>query len=90
MRNFKYCLSDIPKQHRELASLLGIDVYIQFCNLYGGSNIYIPTIKTLNNSARKDDILGMFENGQTIKEIAREFNLSTNYIRYILKKNLAD
>jgi DNA-binding CsgD family transcriptional regulator len=50
--------------------------------------VYITTIKTLKNYARKDDIIAMSEDGHTVKEIAREFDLSTNYIRYILKKIL--
>ncbi|MGL5714636.1 MAG: Mor transcription activator family protein [Paraclostridium sp.] len=87
MKNYDLTLSNVPEQYRDLATFIGIEKFIEFCYLYGGSNLYIPTIKTVFNGLRKDEILDMYyKQGRSINEIAREFNLSCNYIRYIVKK----
>lgn len=87
MRDLDIKIGDIPQQHQEFASLVGIDKFIEVCNLFGGASVYIPTIKTLTNHCRKDDIQEMYHQGMSISEIARECKLSNNYIRYILKKS---
>lgn len=91
IRDIKISLSDVPEQHKDLASFIGIEKFLEFCYLYGGSNIYIPTVKTLKNNIRNDDILDLyFKEKMTMKDISKKFNISPNYVRYILKKSLND
>lgn len=87
--NFKYniTLSDIPEAYQDIASMMGIDNFIEFCFLYGGANIYFPTVKTLKNHFRNDEILELYKGGMSIPEIARQHNISSNYVRYIVKKS---
>lgn len=82
-------LSDIPEQHQQVASFMGIEKFIQFCIMFGGSNIYFPTIKTLKNFNRNDEIIELYyKHKKSVNEIARQYNISANYVRYILKKSL--
>ncbi|CEH36181.1 hypothetical protein SDC9_114959 [bioreactor metagenome] len=87
--NFRYnvTLSDIPEAYQDIASMMGIDKFIEFCYLYGGGNIYFPTVKTLKNHFRNDEILELYRDGMAIVEIARKHQISPNYVRYIVKRS---
>ncbi|MGL5711564.1 MAG: Mor transcription activator family protein [Paraclostridium sp.] len=78
-------LIDIPEQYQDVVEFLGIDTFIDFCNYFGGSNMYIPTLKTLENTTRNKNILCEFKQGSTIKALAKKYNLTSNGIRKILK-----
>ena len=49
-------INDIPLQHRDIAEFLGVEMYVNFCEVFGGDNVYIPTKKTLVNSIRNKEI----------------------------------
>lgn len=87
--DFKYnvTLSGIPEAYQDIASMMGIDKFIEFCYLYGGGNIYFPTVKTLKNHFRNDEILELYRDGMAIVEIARKHQISPNYVRYIVKRS---
>lgn len=82
--NFK--INDIPLQHRDIAEFLGIDIYINFCENFGGDNIYIPTKKTLVNNIRNKEIYKLYINGYSIKQLSKKYNLTNSSIRQIIKK----
>ncbi len=78
-------ISDIPSQHRDIAEFLGIERYINLCEVFGGDNIYIPTKKTLINNIRNQEINKLYNKGISIKELSKKYNLTNSSIRHILK-----
>jgi Mor family transcriptional regulator len=49
---------------------------------YGGSEIYIPSYK---NTHRNRDIYKRYKEGESIRDIAREFDLSIARVRAIIR-----
>lgn len=50
---------------------------------YGGSSVYVPSYKS---TYRNDDIIEEFENGSSIKELAKKHDLSETSIYAITKE----
>lgn len=84
MNNLK--INDIPSQYQDIAEFMNVENFIDFCRFFGGSYIYIPNIKTFEAIIRDKDIMSMYANGTDIKVIARKYNVTTNYVRKIIKK----
>lgn len=82
----KLSIEDIPQQYQDIAEFMEIDKFLEFCKFFGGSYIYIPTIKTFEVKIRDRDIIQMNNKGINIKLIAKKYNVTENYIRKILKK----
>lgn len=78
-------INDIPLQHRDIAEFLGVEIYVNFCEVFGGDNVYIPTKKTLVNSIRNKEINELHSNGYSIKDLSKKYNLTNSSIRHILK-----
>ncbi len=78
-------INDIPLQHRDIAEFLGVEIYINFCEVFGGDNVYIPTKKTLVNSIRNKEINELHSKGYSIKDLSKKYNLTNSSIRHILK-----
>lgn len=78
-------LHDIPEQYYEIAEFLGLDLFIAFCDYFGGSHIYIPTIKTLDKISRDREVIKLYEAGTDIKSLSRKYNVTSNCIRKIIK-----
>ena len=82
----KLSIEDIPQQYQDIAEFMEIDKFLEFCKNFGGSYIYIPTIKTFEVKIRDRDIIQMNSKGINTKLIAKKYNVTENYIRKILKK----
>ena len=77
-------IEDIPQELVGVASFMGIDKFIEFCNEYGGIAIYFPSKKTLFRNSRNREIINRY-NGKNIKDLARAFEISEVQIRNIIK-----
>ncbi|MGL5711716.1 MAG: Mor transcription activator family protein [Paraclostridium sp.] len=77
-------LKDIPSQYSDIVEVMGIDKFIEFCEFSGGQNIYIPTVKTLENTIRNKEILVHYREGYSIKQLSKKYNLTTSSIRQIV------
>ncbi|MGL4913192.1 MAG: Mor transcription activator family protein, partial [Romboutsia sp.] len=78
-------LKDIPSQYSDIVEFMGVDKFIGFCEFIGGQNIYIPTVKTLENNIRNKEILSYYREGYSIKQLSKKYNLTTSSIRHIVK-----
>lgn len=76
---------DIPSQYSDIVEVMGIDKFIEICEFSGGQNIYIPTVKTLENTIRNKEILSYYSDGYSIKQLSKKYNLTTSSIRQIIK-----
>ena len=79
-------LDDIPQELVGVASFMGIDKFIEFCNEYGGIAIYFPSKKTLFRNSRNREIINRY-NGKNIKDLARAFEISEVQVRNIIRNN---
>lgn len=79
-------INDIPEQYRDIAEFMNVSTFIEFCRYFGGSYIYIPNVKTFEAIVRDKDIINMNNNGISIKKIAKKYNVTTNYVRKIIKR----
>lgn len=75
----------IPSQYQDMVEFLGTDKFIDFCGYFGGSNIYVPSLKTIETHSRNSEIISLFQGGCGVKELAKKYNLSVNAIRSIVK-----
>lgn len=83
-------INEIPLQYKDLAEFLGIELFVEFCKYFGGSYIYVPTEKTLDNLIRNKNIIEMHNNKIDVRTIAKKYNLSNNSVKQIIKKMLSD
>ena len=45
-------ISDIPSRYKDLLDTVGIDGFLGLVQLYGGSIVYLPTVKSLMKNSR--------------------------------------
>lgn len=76
-------LEDLRGDQRELAELVGIDIYITLVKLCGGSDLYIAKADRLLHVFRNHEITAKF-NGGNQKQLALEYGLSERTIREII------
>ena len=76
-------LDDIPESYRDIAEKMGIDNFINLCELCGGITLYLPKVETLKLGGRDREIRSRFDGGN-YKMLARQFRLSERQIRKII------
>ncbi len=79
-------IEDIPNEFIGLANFMGLDRFIEFCNVYGGIAIYFPSKKTLLRNGRNREIINRY-NGENIRDLARAFEISEVQVRNIIKNS---
>lgn len=67
-----------------LVEIVGYDKFLEICKNYGGNNLYIPTYNSAIRNTRNLDIIKRY-NGINKRELAREYNISVNHLRKIIK-----
>lgn len=68
---------------QELADLVGIDCFKDIVRAYGGTNLYIPRLETLERAARNAKIKSEFD-GSNYKLLARKYAISEVWVRKIV------
>jgi Mor family transcriptional regulator len=78
-------LEDIPSSYRDIASIVGVDSFIEICKLFGGNSMYFPTARTILKPVRDENIKRGF-NGSNIRELSLKYGICETQIRKILFK----
>ena len=81
----KVLSTDFNEIYDDIIEEIGIDNFIKLCKLRGGMSVYIPKYSCIMRLARNRDIVKKF-NGVNFETLAREYRLSTSYVRRILKR----
>lgn len=77
-------LSDIPKSHRDIAEMIGLESFIKLCKYCSGDEIYFPMVKSVSRKIRNRLIKEEY-NGYNKKELSQKYNLSLTQIKKIIK-----
>ena len=78
-------INDIPKNHRPLAELTGLDKFLLLCDYAKGDELYFPQIDKVLIPARNRRIKKEFD-GYNKKELARKYNLTVMQIGAIIRQ----
>jgi len=63
--------------------IVGEEKFLEIIRMYGGSNLYIPTYKSVIRSSRNREIAKRY-NGVNASQLAREYGITVNQIRNIV------
>ena len=63
--------------------IVGEEKFLEIIRMYGGSNLYIPTYKSVVRSSRNREIAQRY-NGINASQLAREYGITVNQIRNIV------
>ncbi len=77
--------SDVPDNMKNIYEIVGKHKFIEIVSLYGGQMVYFPTSKSIHKISRNKDIIKRY-NGINVMELAREYRITTNQIRRIVKE----
>lgn len=80
-------IDDVKEELVDIVEFMGIGMFIEFCERFGGSHIYIPNKKSLYRNSRNREIKRKYD-GTNSKELSREFGISENHLRLIVKSNI--
>ena len=80
IKNIK--LEDIPIDNQDIVIEIGMDNYIKIVKLVGGTQVYIPTEKSVTKKMRDREIRSQFKNNY--KELSRKYSLSQRHIKTII------
>lgn len=85
-------IDDIPKECRDLAAYLGLESFVDFCFMFSGENIYVPSAQYLYKHVRDRKIV--YEHDMMLRKkvkpnaakefIAKKYGLSARQVRNIL------
>lgn len=70
---------------KESADAIGADVMRAFCEVFGGSQVYVPKVDRIDALVRHDRIRSEF-NGRNHAELARLHRVSLVHVYRILRK----
>ena len=76
--------TDIPDRYDDIVEAVGIDGFLGLVQLYGGSIVYLPTVKSLVKNSRDRIIRNEFRGDYD--EIARKYGMSRSQIYNIINK----
>ena len=77
---------DIPIQFEELVEHIELKNFISLCDMFGGTLVYIPSIKSLEKTQRNKKIVSEF-NGGNYKELSRKYKISEPYLRKLINEH---
>ena len=76
-------LDDISENSRDIAMLVGIDVYLMLVDNFGGSRLYIPTRASVDRCVRNRNIKKEYRGD--VREMVRKYKISETHVRNIIK-----
>ena len=74
---------DVIENLALMYDIVGEEKFLEIIRMYGGSNLYIPTYKSVVRSSRNREISKMY-NGVNASQLAREYGITVNQIRNIV------
>ena len=78
-------LEQLSGEQRELAEIVGLEVYNMLIENFGGCQMYIPKRETIFKNIRNKEIKKDF-NGFNYRELAKKYNLSEKTVRKIISE----
>lgn len=63
--------------------IVGEEKFLEIVKMYGGSNVYIPTYKSVIRNYRNREIISKF-NGVNAAQLSREYGISVTHIKNIV------
>jgi Mor family transcriptional regulator len=80
-------ISDLPEAYADMAGTIGMEPMIKLVKSYGGTNIYIPTLKSFAKEAIHRHIANEFDGGG-IERLARKYGVSARTVYRILNRKI--
>lgn len=77
-------LDDIPSRYNDLLDAIGIEGFLGLVQLYGGSIVYIPTVKSLMKNSRDRIIKEEFKGDYDY--LSRKYGISRSQIYNIINR----
>lgn len=74
-------LSDLKKEHRMVAEVIGLEAYMELCRVFGGTSVCIPGRKYLYENYYKRMILA--DNKHSVKELMKMYHISESLVYQI-------
>ena len=78
----------IPFPYNMMVDMNGFDVVCAFVREFGGTNVYVPNLRTIFKECVDREIIYQF-NGKNIRELARTYGYSERHIRRLVQNNIA-
>ena len=82
-------LEMIPQEYRDIAEIIGVDKFLQLAEHAGGTSPYIPKKERILIPIRDQKIRNEYT-GYNVRELARKYNLSEQWIREICKDDILE
>lgn len=74
-------LSDLKKEHRMVAEVIGLEAYMELCRVFGGASVCIPNRNYLYQNYYKRMILA--DNEHSVKELMKMYHISESLVYQI-------
>ncbi|MED4377967.1 Mor transcription activator family protein [Schinkia azotoformans] len=83
MENASVDIDLLPDEYKEIVSIIGFDIFLKFCDHYGGTNVYIPKKERVTRLIRNMKIQKEFDGGN-YRDLSIKYKLSESYVRKIV------
>lgn len=83
-RDFK--IDDIPYDLKDVCDFMGIEMFIDFCDKFGGSHLYFPSKRSVLRLSRNREIKKSY-NGRNSRELSHKFGISEMHLKSIIKED---
>lgn len=80
-------IDDLSEPYYTIAQELGIEVAFAIAKLFGGAQIYFPTLEKHCNIKLRDSIIEEFD-GYNFRELSQKYGYTERWIREIVKENV--
>lgn len=77
-------IDDVIDSLALMYDIVGEEKFLEIVKMYGGSNVYIPTYKSVIRNCRNREIISRF-NGVNTAQLSREYGISVTHIKNIVK-----
>lgn len=77
-------IDDVIDSLALMYDIVGEEKFLEIVKMYGGSNVYIPTYKSVIRNCRNREIISRF-NGVNTAQLSREYGISVTHIKNIIK-----
>ncbi|MCL2420489.1 MAG: hypothetical protein FWD03_01410 [Defluviitaleaceae bacterium] len=76
---------DILPPYDAMMDMSGFEALCAFSRVFGGTSIYVPSLRTMFGSCLEKDIVQHY-NGTNIRELVHKYGFSERHVRSILKQ----
>ena len=80
----KVLLEDFSEEIVSFVDFIGIDMFIEICEKFGGSQLYFPKKESVLRASRNREIKRMYSK-YSKSEIAKKFGITKRQVENILK-----